>query len=616
MQPQSPMVSPRYSIRFLLKLSQALPLTLLLLSSSGCAENKTAPANHLPLSSSTSAATATVLSKEDGTDRSCSYFYFLWGRHAELEAKYDAALEAYEKALICDPDANFVISKLPSLLVRMNRRNEAATRLRDYLHSHPEEVGARMQLAQLLIDEGKLQEAAEQYRQAHELNPEDTAPLLLLSELHLSENKPEQAKAALQEVLARDNRSYPAHLLLARLLAAEGQLSQSIDHYQQAFSLNPLEGLQLEMAEVLIQQKKYRQTAKIYKELIAQDEQNEDARIGLIHTYLLQNKEQKAMKELKRLKELTGNPEQAELTVVKLYIRWEEYHKAIRLLKDILRKEKDLSEARYLLGALQFQQEKYKQVLKTLEQINAEAEEYEDGLSLQVRVLKELGREQEAIQRLETALKEQDNQLSPDVWLLLAGMYQDAEQDTACCKTFVRALTAYPDNEQILYAYGLFLDESGQKKQALAIMKKLLILNADHTGALNYIGYRWAENKINLNRAFLYLTRAKELKPENASIHDSLGWVYFQMGSLAEAVQSLKEAIAMEPDDPAVYEHLAAAQAASGHREAAKAAWQKALDLYNKQVAAAKSKRKREQAEKGRKRVKDKLAGLQDKEKK
>jgi tetratricopeptide (TPR) repeat protein len=614
------MASPCYSLRWMLKLSQALlPLTLLLLSSSGCAENKTVPPPNLASSLSASSAVPTIPVQKDDTDHSCSYFYFLWGRHAELENKYNAALEAYEKALICDPDANFVISKLPSLLVRMNRRNEAVTRLRDYLQSHPKEIDARMQLANLLIDDGKLQEAAEQYQQAHELNPKDTAPLLLLSELHLSENKPEQAKAALQDVLNTDSQSYPAHLLLARLLAAEGELRSSLAHYQEAIRLHPSEGLQLEMADVLMQQKKYTKSAKIYKELIAQDEQNEEARIGLIHTYLLQNKETEAMKELERLKELTGNPEQAELTVVKLYIRWEEYHKAIRLLQEILRKEKDFPEARYLLGALQLQEKKYTQALKTLEQISSEAEEYEDGLVLQVRVLKELGRESEAVQRLEAALaKEDENPLSPDVWLLLAGIYQSAEQDTACQKTFVHALAAYPDNEQILYDYGLFLDKSGQKQQAFATMKKLLQLNPDHAGALNYIGYTWAEKKINLSHAFLYLTRAKELKPENASIRDSLGWVYFQMGSFAEAIQSLKEAIALDANDPAVYEHLAAAQAASGRREAAKTAWQAALDVYNKQLAATtrESKRERKRIEKGLQRVKEKLAGLQEKKKK
>lgn len=610
----APMAPLRHSVHFLLKLS--LPVAGLLLASSGCAENNSsaAPVRPAVAASSAPAPAEALFDQKQDSDHGCSYFYFLWGRHAELESKYDAALEAYEKALICDPDANFVISKLPALLVRMNRRDEAAARLRDYLRRHPKEAEPRMQLAKLLIDAGKFQEAADQYRQAHELNPKETAPLLLLSELHLSENKPEEAKAALEEVLAADSRSYPAHLLLARLLAAQGELAQAVEHYQQAVSLNASEGLQLELAEVLIEQKKYAQAASIYKELLKQDEENEEARIGLIHTCLLQNNERQAMAELKRLNDLTGNPEQAELTVAKLYIRWEEYSKAITLLHEILNKEKDISEARYLLGALQMQEKQYQEALQTLAQIDPEADEHEDALILQVRVLKELGQEDEAARRLEAALRK-DSQLSPEVWLLLTSIYQAAEQDAACRKTFARALENYPDNEQLLYDYGLFLNESGRKKQALAIMNKLLQLNPDHAGALNYIGYTWAESKTNLSKAFLYLTRAGELKPDNPSIHDSLGWVYYQMGSLDNALRTLQEAAAMAPDDPAVHEHLAEAQAAAGQRAVAEKAWRKALELYSTEAAAAMSKRKQERAENGIRRVKEKLALLDAKEK-
>ena len=602
----------RQSVQFLLKLS--LPVAGLLLASSGCAENK-APAPVRPAAASAPAPIASLLGQPQDSDHGCSYFYFLWGRHAELENNYAAALEAYEKALICDPDANFVISKLPALLVRMNRRDEAAARLRDYLRRCPKEAEPRMQLAKLLIDAGKLQEAEDQYRQAHELNPKETAPLLLLSELHLSENKPEEAEAALEKVLAEDSRSYPAHLLLARLLAAEGQLAQAVEHYQQAVSLNASEGLQLELAEVLIEQKKYAQAASIYKDLLKQDEESEEARIVLIHTFLLQNKKRQAMAELKRLNDLTGNPEQAELTEAKLRIRWEEYGKAIALLQKMLKKEQGLAEARYLLGALHVQEKQYQKALQTLAQIDPEADEYEDALILQVRVLKELGQENEAARRLEAALST-DSQLSPEVWMLLTGIYQTAEQDAVCRKTFARALEKYPDNEELLYEYGIFLNQSGEKKQALAIMKNLLQLNPDHADALNYIGYTWAESKTNLSKAFLYLTRAGELKPNNPSIHDSLGWVYYQMGSLDNAVRTLQEAAAMAPDDPAVHEHLGEAQAAVGQQAAAEQAWRKALELYSNEVATAIGKRQQERAENGIRRVKDKLARLGEKEKK
>ncbi|MCW5205353.1 tetratricopeptide repeat protein [Desulfobulbus sp. F5] len=620
---------------FLRKLPPVLLATLVFSFTNGCAhKKKPAPPPLVPPkqaavikpaptvkavpvigeSSTKSKNIAMPVPPKDESDHGCSYFYFLWGRHAELETKYEAALEAYEKALICDPDADFVISKLPLLLLRMDRRDEAAIKLKEYLARHPEDTASRMLLAKVFISDGKLAEAAEQYRKAHELNPKDTTPLLLLSELHLAENKQEQAKAALENVLAVDRSSHAAHLLLARLLAAEEKFASALDHYQQAIAITPSGGVQLEMADLLVRQKKYRQAVKMYQALLVENEDNEEARIALIHVYLTQNKEKKAMAELKRLKDLANNPEQNDLTIIKLCIRWEEYAKAMSLLQDLLKKE-EMPEARYLLGALQFQEKQYEDALKTLEKISPEDEEYEDGLILQVRTLKELKQQEQAIQLLQSAL-EGEQQLGPDMYVLLASLYQTAEQDEAVKKTYDRALKAHPGNEHLLYEYGLFLDYSGKKKQALSAMQKLLKKNSDHVGALNYVGYAWADAKVNLNKAFLYLSRAKELKPADGYIQDSLGWVYYRLGNFEEARKTLETAARLTPDDAAVFDHLAEVYLAAGRKDEALKAWQKALDLHAKKpTEGEKNKKQQEREYRERQRLEEKIDRLTHKEK-
>jgi tetratricopeptide (TPR) repeat protein len=520
----------------------------------------------------------------DEADMSCSYFYFLWGRHAEMEMKYEAALEAYEKALICDPEAEFVISKLPQLLLRMGRSEEAAGRIKEHLEKHPDDAESHLLLAKIFIRDGKLEEAAEQCRKAHDLNPKDAAPLLLLSELQLAANKKELAKTALEDALETDSTSASAHLLLARLLAEEEKFAKALEHYRQVLAISPSEGVKLEMADVLVRQKKYNQAAKTYKELLAKNELDDEARIGLIHVYLLQNKEKKAASELQRLKELVDSPEQAELTVAKLYIRWEEPGKAAKLLNELLQKEKN-SEASYLLGALYFQEKKYEDTLKTLAQIDQEDEEYEDGLVLHVRTLRQLKRQEEAIQLLDAALTQEP--LAPEIWTLLAGLQQEAGQEEAYLKTFDRALKAHPGNELLQYEQGLALEQAGKKKQALTAMQRLLKKNPDHAGALNYVGYNWAESNINLNKAFLYLSRAKELKPQDGSVRDSLGWVYYRLGNFEEARKTLEEAAKLSPEEPAIFDHLAETHRAAGRRAEAVKAWRKALELFDKQKETA-----------------------------
>lgn len=550
----------------------------------------------------------------DGDDRSCSYFYFLWGQHAELETKYEAALEAYEKALICDPTADFVSKKLFQLLLNMNRSKEAVTKIEEYLGEHPDDAESRLLLAKVFIRDGRLDEALAQCRQAAALNPKDTMPLLLLSELHLLANQQDLAKTALNNVLAVDRSSAPAHLLLARLLVAEKNFAQALEHYQKAAELNPAENLQLELAGILARQKHYSRAATIYQDILTGDELNEEARIGLIHVYLLQGRKKKAMGELRRLKELAGDVERADLTVIKLCIQWEEFDKAMSLLRELLKTE-ELSEARYLLGALLFQEQRYKEALTVLEKLSPAAKEHEDGLLLRARTLHVLKRSEQAAELLEDALA----QLKPpglDVYLALVGLQLAAEQETLAENVYKRAVQAHPNDERLLYDYGLFLDLSGKRKQALAMMRKLLKINPDHVGALNYVGYAWAEGKVNLNKAFLYLTRAQELRPEEGCVYDSLGWVYYRQGNLSEAQKTLEEAARLIPDDPTVYDHLGEVHLAAGRKDEAVQAWRQALELHRtKQAAPVEQGGKRMQAreEAERRRIEDKIAALKEK---
>ncbi len=515
---------------------------------------------------------------ENEVDYGCSYFYFLWGRHAELQSKYNEALEAYEKALICDPAADYVVRKIPLLLLRLDRRDEAIQKLQEYLKAHPRESGSRMLLAKIYIREGKIREAAAQYRKVNELVPEDYTSLLLLSELHLANGEREPARKALEKVLQIDKLSYPAHVLLARLLISEKKYDKALEHYKQALAINWSDDLQLEMAEGFLLQKNYSGAIKLYRDLLDRDELNESARIALIHVYLQQKRENKALAELNRLKAVSSRPDRVDLTIARLYARKKEYQKAIRILEDVLKRD-DTGEARYLLAVLHFQTGKYEQALQVLQGISSDAEEYEDGIFLQVRTLREMKRDDQAIQLLESVIAEEKG-VNPDMYVLLASLYQFNEQKELGHKTFVRGIKAYPHDDNLLYEYGLFLDYRGEQQKAIEIMQQVIDLQPEHAAALNYVGYTWADKKIHLDKAFTYIKRAVELKPDNGYIRDSLGWVYYRQGKLEEAIETLEQAVKLSPDDPAILDHLADVYLESGRTDDALKTYRKALELY------------------------------------
>ncbi len=513
----------------------------------------------------------------DDADHGCSYFYFLWARHAELAAQYNEALEAYEKTLICDPASELAERKVSELLFRLGRIDEAVRQVELFLESHPKDKESRMLLAKLYLRQGHFQEATEQYRQVHMLYPQDTTALLMLSELYLTWNRPERAVDTLKQLLEIDNESYPAHVLFARLLAVKKDFDKAVRHYRLALDTKWSAGLQLEMAEIFLQQKKYTGAIQLYKDILGHDDRNEDARIALVHVYLLQNKETLALEELTRLKALAVKTERVDLTIARLFARRKKYDKAISVLEDMLKKA-DNSEAKYLLAVIYFQTSQLPKALLTVEGIDRDAEEYDEAVFLQVRILRELKQEEKAIALLESTLSDERIR-TPEMFALLANLYRNAEKIELGRKTFARALKVYPDNGKLLYAYGLFLDYSGDQEQALTVMQKVIKLQPEHAGALNYVGYTWAEKSVHLKQALAYIQRAVKLKPDNGYIHDSLGWIYYRLGKQADAIITLRQAIELTPDDPTMYEHLAEVYIAAGQQKNALQVYRQAYDL-------------------------------------
>ena len=96
---------------------------------------------------------------------------------------------------------------------------------------------------------------------------------------------------------------------------------------------------------------------------------------------------------------------------------------------------------------------------------------------------------------------------------------------------------------------------------------------------LNYLGYTWAEQGKNLDRAKAMLLRATELKPQDGNIADSLGWVLFRLGSLPEAVTWLEKSVELEPRNSVINDHLGDAYWANGRQREARFQWRRALTL-------------------------------------
>jgi tetratricopeptide (TPR) repeat protein len=81
------------------------------------------------------------------------------------------------------------------------------------------------------------------------------------------------------------------------------------------------------------------------------------------------------------------------------------------------------------------------------------------------------------------------------------------------------------------------------------------------------------------------ILKAVDLEPDNGAYQDSLGWIYYKMGRLDEALFHLSLAKQMLADqginDPTVYDHLGDVYNSKEDVVNAKGYWKKAKQLSN-----------------------------------
>lgn len=192
--------------------------------------------------------------------------------------------------------------------------------------------------------------------------------------------------------------------------------------------------------------------------------------------------------------------------------------------------------------------------------------------------------------------------------LVQAEKYDQAE---AACQTLLKEYTAPGDVIEIRYLLSLVY--SARRDLAKAEHQLEIILKADPNNATvnNDLGYTWADQNKNLDKAEVLIRRAleldrrqRELSPsasadarhENAAYIDSLGWVLFRRGRLDEARVQLELATRLPEgsDDPTVWDHLGDVYFRLLRTTDARSAWEKSAHLFETEKTRKMDERYRE----------------------
>lgn len=511
-------------------------------------------------------------------DFSCSAFYFLWGTHAEYSEHYSEALEAYEKALICDPTASYIKEKLPILMLKMGDFETAATWLAEAIEKEPTNTTYLLFLANIFVQQEKIKEAVKLYEEILKLEPENEPLNTRLGILYSHLGDHDTAEQIFRNLLAHDPDSYFTTLSLARLLNQKDEYTEATTLYEKALSLNWSKELAFEIGYLYSSHKDYEQALQFYTTITDNDKLDERGLLSRIQTLLDLNRLTEAEAELQQIRQFSKQPEKIDLIISKVYLQQEKTEEAKKILKQLNRLPEPY-EARYMLALLAYRLENYPESLQYLEQIPVSSDNFEEATYLKIKILQKQHKTDEAIVLLDMYLQERESS-SPLFYALLSSLYVDQQRKKQALTTLYKGISTFPKSYQLHFELGLLLEKSNRTPEAIVEMRKVLELQPDHADALNFIGYSLADKNMSLDEALGYILHAIELKPENGFIIDSLGWVYFRMGKFKEATEALKHAVSLQPNDPHIFDHLGDSYNALGDKDNAHKAYQKAYELF------------------------------------
>jgi tetratricopeptide (TPR) repeat protein len=168
--------------------------------------------------------------------------------------------------------------------------------------------------------------------------------------------------------------------------------------------------------------------------------------------------------------------------------------------------------------------------------------------------------------------------------MALGNIERGRKKFSDCATTYSQAIEANPGvtdkNTWVTYYYrGICLERSKQWSKAEADMRKALELQPEQPHVLNYLGYSWIDQGINLDEGMKMIRRAVDQRPDDGYIVDSLGWAFYRIGNFEDAVKNLERAIDLKPEDPTINDHLGDAYWRVGRTLEAKFQWAHARDL-------------------------------------
>jgi cellulose synthase operon protein C len=386
-------------------------------------------------------------------------------------------------------------------------------------------------LAGLDIAEGDLEAAREKYHVILELEPDDEGAMVSLARLAAQAERRDEARDWLEKARAAHPRSETARALLAYLYLASRDFANAEEVANEAVQISPDDArLQYLLGLAQLNNGKFRDAEMSLGKAVNIAPQEADFRFALARAQLARDNVSSAIITLEDSLDVSLQHIPSGLLLASLRADKGDLAGAQEVARQLQQMHPD-SGVPYALGA---------ELLVKQGDLPAAVDAFDRALEI------------EAINRVAVRAYEVRRQ---------AGVADPVEP-------LLKFLEARPLDANVRAYLAAAYDSLGEPGKANSQYELLLEQDPDNFVAANNLA--WNYFVAGDDRAEALARRAFELRPDNGSVADTLGWILTNKGDLEEGVATLRTAVEIADGRVEIRYHLAVALAESGAEDEAK----------------------------------------------
>lgn len=467
----------------------------------------------------------------------------------------------------------------------LTEAEQIARKLQLFYPKSPEPSLARAYIAQL---KGNRDEALDILDATQKKNPKNEEVAARHIALLIEAGKKNKAKEILLKAITDMPQSPYFLLKLARLRTEEKNYKEAKNLLDKLLKISPdnIEGWTL-AGFIAMQENNNTAAERYFREAYEKQPENDTLARYYITQLLKLNKFQDARRLLLRLETNLEGDEQLDpdLTFQLGYVLFqqEEFAEAKKRFMSLAEKSTDKERMYFYAAQCEERLKNNAAALTLYEKVGSENEVAKLASQRIIQLKIEDGKFEDADQRLKEFSESKSYKLDEDDFRFMAGSLARMGQFVRAQAMAESGLQRYPQSVDLQYLRGAYLEHTVSKNASILALEKLVTKHPDHVQALNHLAYTLAEANQKLEIALGLIQRAVQKEPRNAFYLDSLGWIQFKLKHYSEAEKALNAAVAIEPNEPVIHEHLGELKFAQNDWPGALKHFESAMNIFAKQ---------------------------------